>query len=556
MWLQFFAENAHFAINLLAALVCMGVCWLYLDAWSNRHAPKELFKWLGFGALGLSFLFQSTIIEQSVLGKSLLGHYAVAVVIVTRLIAYLMIITGQIIDPLQAVPKSKGLDLNIQDNKKSPRPKTAINIGDDDAETVVPKKSLAIVSAVGLSSKWLMPIGGFLISLLYWRRATKGLERHLKPVAIAFFFIAMSDLIALASLLRATTNPSLYSWVAAFGSIWWLQQLVLLAGAIVLGRWIWSYLLERLFSQLFMIFTGVIAVVFLIVSVGFTGLLLHNIQNDSLVNLSTAANVLDYALKAKQSETNSAAQQLAGSSDVAAAIVARDRVVLQKLTANYIVSKKLTGLIITNESGQVLLRGEDTERWGDSLSGDSLVNRTLLGGNESTVNTYQGVNAPVLEVRSAAVVKDVTGNVSGSVVATVELGSAFVDGIKHSTGLDSSIYAGKVLTATTLTSSDGKTRPTGVKLSDDKITNQVLKHGNAFSGATNLQHRQMLSAFLPIKDADNVPVGMLLTAQPQSAILLTAGHSVELTFLLTAALLVLSVIPIYYITMSLTRQLT
>jgi hypothetical protein len=555
MWLQFFAENAHFAINLLAALVCMGVCWLYLDAWSNRHAPKELFKWLGFGALGLSFLFQSTIIEQSVLGKSLLGYYGAALVVATRLIAYLMIIIGQIIDPLQPVPTSKGLDLNTKDNNGTTNQAPTIS-PTYAVETVAPKVSFALVSAAGLSSKWLMPIGGFLISVLYWRRATKGLERHLKPIAIAFFLFAVSDLLVLASLLRGTTNPGLYPWVAAFGSVWWLQQLALLAGAVVLGRWIWSYLLERLFSQLFMIFTVVIAVVFLIVSIGFTGLLLHNIQNDSLVNLTTAANVLDYALKAKQSEASSAAQQLAGSSDVAAAVAARDRVALQKITANYIVTKKLTGLIITNQSGQVLLRGEDTERWGDSLSGDSLVHRALLGENQSTISSYQGLDAPVLEVRSAAVVKDVTGNVGGSVITAVELSSAFVDGIKHATGLDSSIYAGKVLTATTLTSGDGKTRPTGVKLADDKITNQVLKNGNAFSGATNLQHRQMLSAFLPIKDDDNAPVGMLLTAQPQSAILLTAGHSVELTFLLTAALLVLSIIPTYFITKSLSRQLS
>lgn len=549
MWLQFFSQNAHFAINLFAALVSMGICWLYLDAWTSRHHMKELCKWVGFGLLGVSFLVEATIIEQSVLGKSVLGHWSVVIALITRLMAYAAIITGQLIDSLQVVPKNPGL---TQDEATSPAAKpTAPSVKDTTEE----KKAPGVVVLLSISSKLFVPIGGFAIAALYWRRATIGLERHYKPVAKAFLLFAISDLIGLVSLLRNTTNPVLYTWVAAFGWVWWLEQLTLLVGVVILGLWIWGYLLERFFSQLFMILMSMVVIVFLFMSVGFTGLLLRNIESDSLVNLRTASNVLSYALTSKQGETTSAAEQLSGSTDIVSAIASHDREKLIQLTANYLSEKKLTGLIITNQSGQVLLRAQDAEQWGDSLSGDALIKRALVGLNQSTVTVLDGVSSPIVQVRSAVAIKDSSGNLVGSVITSLNLDSAFVAGIKKATGLQSSVYSSNALAATTLLASDGKTHPVGVKFTDKKVKDRVFKKGQAFSGAIRLQNKQMLAVFAPVKDVDNVPVGMLMVARPQSAILLTAGHSVEITFVLMVLLLALSIYPILLVVKVLVRQI-
>lgn len=556
MWLQFFAQNAHFAINLFASLVCMGITWLYIDSWSNRHNLKELFKWTGFAVLSVSFLLQATIVEQSVLGSSVLGHWTAGGIVLSRLAAYALIILGQLSDPLQAVPDNKGLELESSADSAIVKVKnTSIPSKSRASKTAKTRKAPALVSFLAVGSKILMPLGGLAIAVLYWRRATTGLERHLKPIAKAFLLFALSDLIGLAAIFRTTTNPIFYTWVAAFGLIWWLQQLALLSGVIILGLWTWGYLVERFFSQLFMILTTMVVVVFLVVSVGFTGLLLRNIRAASLTNLNTAANVLDYALKAKQGETASAAQQLADNASIAAAISNNDRAKLKTITANYLVDKKLTDLVITNDSGQVMLRAQDTERFGDSLSSDALIKRVLLGVNQSTVSVVESVASPVVQVRSASAVHDNNGVVVGGIVAVLNLDSSFVDGLKKSTGLQSSVYGGNTLAATTLTSADGKTRTVGVKLTSSPIKDTVLKKGQSYSGNVNLQNRQMLAVFLPIKDVDNAPVGMLLIAEPQSAILLTAGRSVELTFILTAVFMLLSTLPIFYIVKALTKQL-
>jgi hypothetical protein len=361
--------------------------------------------------------------------------------------------------------------------------------------------------------------------------------------------------LSLSSLLRTSSNPIIFSWVAAFGLIWWIGHISLLAGVIVLGIWTWSYLAQRFFSQLFMIFASMIVVVFLIVSVSFTGLLLKSVQSELLKNLKTASSVLNYAISSKKAEASSSAGQLAGNSEVVAAINSSDRSKLKAITSTYLVDKKLSDVIITNQSGMVLLRAKDTEQWGDSLSDNQLTKRALLGLNQSTVTIKEAVTAPSVEVRSAVAVKDQAGNVVGSITTSLELGSAFVDGIKQATGLQSSIYSGNKLSATTLVAADGKTRTVGSKISNKSINNTVLDKGNEYSGAVDLQHRKMLVSIVPLKDVDNDTVGMIATAIPESSSLATAGHSVEVTFIMTALLLVASIYPIILITRGLVRQI-
>jgi hypothetical protein len=127
--------------------------------------------------------------------------------------------------------------------------------------------------------------------------------------------------------------------------------------------------------------------------------------------------------------------------------------------------------------------------------------------------------------------------------------------VRSRTGLASSIYAGDVLAATTLTAQDGTTRDVGIRLTNKAVTSVVIGSGQAYRATFDLQNRPILAVFLPLRDVDNAVVGMLMTAQPQSVVLQVAATSVELTFLLTALLLLLCVIPVYWITKSLTRQL-
>lgn len=537
---QFFSQNIHFAVNLYAALVFFAVFWLYFDAWTTDRETKVLVRSFGFLLVALSYLAQSTVIEQSVLGSSTLNSILENLAAVLCILGFMGIIISRLIDPVQKDPEVAGLNAAEFESKKPTSQK------------------LPLIGAVGLANPlhWLPPLGALTIMVLYWRRATKGLERQLKPVAVAFGLIFISQILSLASLWRSSANPNVSRFVGAFGPIWFAELVFLLAGVLVLGAWNWSYLTKRFMSQIFMIFIGATLAGFLIIAVSFTFLLVNDVQKTSINDIETAANVLNYAISSKKSESLADLETVAENPSVASAVISSDHDSLVKLTDNYLHNEQQTSLTITSDVGEVLLRAQNPERWGDSISADSNIRRAIIGQSVSSVGSQVGVLAPSINIISAVpIVNPANNQIVGVAEGTLELDSAFVEGIKQATGLDSAIYADNEVTATTLLAPDGITHLVGATETNRLVLQTVLRDGQTYKGILSIQNRQYLTVFKPLKDANNNVVGMLFVGQPQTSILLIAGHSVELTFVIAAILLIVSVFPAYIFSKYLAKQL-
>ncbi len=536
---QFLLVNIHFVLSLLAALVMFSVTWLYFDAWVNSKNSKELYKILGFVLLSISFVVQSTIIEQTLLKHSLLGSETSNILkAFFRVSGYLILIIGQVVVPLQPLPEYR--------KKKSKRIKKTST-----AALMIP---LLGITAVQFSS-FLFPLMAMLTAFLYLRRSTIGLEHHLKTIALSFFILSFSELIGLAYLFRDTDNITISNIVAPFGLLWILER-VLLAGAIfVLGRWAWSYLFKRLETQLFMIFTTSVLCIFLLTTIFFTFASLNNLREDILESLKTDVGVLSYTIGSKKAEVLSDAQLVAQNSETVLAILETDRVKLKNLTVPILLAKRQVSLVIVSDSGAVLMRAEEPERIGDSLSDDPLVKRALAGDEVTSVVTKEGVMAPVVSVRAAVPVLS-EGGAIGVVMLGTDIDHAFVDGVKETTGLDASVYADNIRSATTFIAPDGKSRWVGIKEETEKIKKQVLVDNETYTGSTNLLNVPYFAAYAPITNIDNNPIGMLFVGRPEVSILQTAGRSIELTFITTAVLLVLSVVPAYFVSKYIVEQIS
>jgi hypothetical protein len=538
---QFFSQNVHFAISLFAALVFFAVFWLYFDAWTAKRTPKGLFKAASFLVVALSFILHGTLIEQTVLGSTLFGSLSDTLSTILRIAGYVGIIISELLDPLQPKPKLEGLT-ESQFAQKSAAPPTRL------------------APAIGLSgaanlAHLLLPLGAISITALYFRRATTGLERHLKPFALAFAFLSGFEILSLASLWRTTDNPTLAQLTASFGPFWIAEQVFLLVGAIMLGAWVWRYLTQRFFSQLFMIFVTLTLAIFLVTTVSFTFLLVNNVQKESLSNLQTATSVLGYAINAKKAETLANANTVAENPDIRQAVLNNDTTTLSRLVGSFLQKTKQSSLVITSDTGQVLLRAEDPSRYGDSLSSDTLIRRALIDQSSSSIGTRGGVIAPLVFVKSTAPIHDASQKVVGTVTTGLVIDNAFVDGIKHSTGLDSAVYVGNVRSATTFLAPDGKSRLIGVKDTNSSVQKTVLTQGKSFGGSVSVLNRQFLAVYAPLKDIDNTVIGMLFIGTPEASVIRTAGHSVELTFVVTAILLLLAVAPAFLIAKYISKQL-
>lgn len=520
--IQFIGQNLHFGVNLFAALACFAASWLYLDAWSGRKHIPGLAKGLGFLLLTAGFLAQGTTWGAASWLDLAAGFL--------KLGGYVAVAIGHLLDPVQARPKIDGY---------SQVPAVTLTLS---AQTIAPVVTTAL------------PLAALTVAALYWRMATTGLERHLKPLALAFLVMSASEGLAIAYSWQTSTSPLLQALGGPLGPFWIAQHIFLLMGAGILAWWVWRYLTKRLLSQLFLTITSLTFGIVLIAAVSLTALLLNNLQRDALRGLETTAKILDYAIDSKAADTRSAAQILAQNPVLAAETNEQHRTQLANLVGEMLIQKQLSEIIITSNAGVVLARASDPERTGDSLSNNTLVQQALTGSTVSSLTSHAGAITPTLVITTASPIRT-SGRIIGTTLASLALDNAFVDHLKSTTGLDSAIYVGAVRTATTLTGTDGTTRALGVKETNTTILNTTLKQGQTWHGLTTVSNQPFLGIYLPLKASEQRIIGMLFVGQSQSVLLQSAEQAVRLTFLGAAVLLLLIMIPVYLIARKITVQL-
>lgn len=529
MWTQFLFENAYFAIHLFAALTFFAVFWLYFDAWKEKKQMHDGVRLLGFLLLSVSFLLKSTFLESSILENSMLGGaQTTTAYLILRNVGYLLLIVGALADKLQ------------------PRPK------DSPASNII--LVLPVVTLTFSIFQVLPSVMALVIAILYFIKARVGLEAHVKPVALSFFILAIAETLGLATLFRVSQHVSVFNVVAPFGPIWILENSILLLSSIVLARWVFGYLLKQFEPQLFMILSFLTLVIFLTTTIAFTGLLLKNIQSEALTRLGSDVKVLRYALDSKRTESVSDAEVIAQNPVIVAALKNNDRQTLSTLSEQFLLSKKETTLIVVNSDGQVVARGEDREKTGDSLSSDRLVSRALNGESSSTAVSKDGVLSPTLSIRGAAPIKD-NEKVIGAVMLGTNIDNAFVTGIKKATGLEASLYGDTILSATTLLALDGKSPLIGIKEENPEVKKNVLQESKNYESGVSIGGTLYFASYLPFLDVDNNPIGMLFVGRPQITVLQAASKSIEMTFVVTAVLLLFSIIPSYLISRYISKQL-
>lgn len=526
MWIQFFLENAHFAINVLAALVFFALFWLYFDAWIERKPSRQVPEMVGILLLSLGFLATAVLTDSTIVGTQFINPVVhLALISGLKIAGYLLLFLGIVLDQIQPAPKTEG----------------------------VQAAPLALSMSITTSPvSW--PILAAAVGLVYWRRATIGLENHMKRIAASFYILSVSELLWLGRLFTNTNNVALARITAAFGPVWVAQHLVLLLAVIVLGQWLWKYLTKRLEPQLFMIFTMTILGIFLVTTTVFTGLLLKNLQDETLVRLETDVKVLSFALESKKTEELSDARVLATQTGMVEALASEDKSALAQTARDFLLSKKQSLLAIVNADGQVLARGEDQDQIGESLSEDSLVKRGLNGEAVTGVVVRDGIIGPEVSVRAVVPVFSGRDQV-GAILTGVSIDNAFVDGVKVATGLEAAVYGQDTLAATTLVAADGQSRWIGTKESDPTVINRVLHDNKTFTGSQTVLNTPYFAAFVPVQDVDQVAVGMLFVGRPQSTVLAAASRSIELTFAATAILMMLAVLPAYLVSRFIARQL-
>lgn len=518
LWQLLFGSAAHFIIVVFGAFTFLAAGILYLNASHvDKHNNTVLFRSVGFFFLAINLVIHaSTVLPDSVL----------ALAQAIKIVGLFLILISLLSEPILHAPFRK--------------------------------KTKELVGVAGLTTvTWvMMPLSitlFLLIAITYLRKATEGMEKQLKGAGIAFLFFAAADAFQI-PLLWSDTPVIFWSKVLSeFGIVWGIQHILQLAGSLIFAIWIWGYIRFQVRMQLLVSTIALSLIIFVTTTVFYTFLLLRNMEEDAFSHLATDVKVLDYSLGALKAKTLTNAQAIAQDSSITAAFDAHDSEKLYARASDYMLAQQTDTLVIASASGQVAMRAEDRERTNDNVSTDPIVSQALSGTAEASVSYGEDILAPRVVVTAAAPIRN-NGSVTGVVLTGFAIDSAFVDGVKSVTGLDTTVFGNDTRAATTFVAPDGKSRFVGTLETNQKIVQTVLHEGKPYVGSAQVLNQPYYTAYAPLNTFDGKTIGMLFAGKRQDTLIGTAKRSIDLTFLGSIILMVITLIPAYFFSRFLQKQ--
>lgn len=514
MILQLLLFNiGHFVSQVFGAFVFFSCGWLYLDSSNiNKKIWTPKVRAIGFFLLALMQLARATLIDVS---------WLETIVYCSRLVGFYLILISLIFDPIIKRPKSlKGF-----------------------IALALPTLVMSFLS-FGLC---------LIITVVYRLKTIKGLEKQLNLAFFGFLFLTMSEFMMIINKF-STTNVFWSNILIEYGPVWILQHVLELTGMIILAIWIWGYINFRHQIQLFITSLFWVLIIFVTTTLFFCFVLLNNLEKNVLSTLQTDAKVLQYLVERLKKETLSNVRELVNRDSFTQAFLENDRDKLYEISTQFMLSQSFDSVIVATKSGEVLMRTDDKEKFGDNILNESIEKNVLEGGQLTLITTDESMNFPVVKINASVPIyqKD---KITGFTIISLPIDNVFVDEIKNITGLDTTIFGGDKRVATTFLGTDGITRSIGTKETDKKIIKTVLNDGQIYSGKNNVLNIPYYSVYLPLKNYDGKVVGMVYVGKEQTTLFETARKSVNITFIGSTILILISIFPTYLLSKFIRNQM-
>lgn len=569
MWQIFWTQNIHYILEVFVGFLMITAGWIYLDGWLIQRYTRTLVRSVSFFLLTFWSLFHA--VPNGVAGV----NQIIDVVRFTNILGLLGfggLLLSLITDPVPVKPGEKpirffsklwegmaGFTLFHGSIKELLPDIPTIPIPDMPSIRIDFGRLLAWISpilgmlAVTLATPevWMLIMSG-LITYLLWLHYNRGVQREWKYKYLGFLILTVAlGLSSLASTWQDTTNVLFARLFSPFHAVWIMEHVAKFLGAIFLGAWAWGFIRFRIFPQILSSIIAVAFLIFMVTAVIYTGFLLQRTQASIISGLETNVKMLDFALTKVKESAVLAARITASNPNVQEALKQGNRDALHANLNALMFENGTDFMLAINTGGEVVMRAEDKERFGESIAEDPVVWRALDGKAIVTSYAEHGVHLPVVSIRAASPIVDTsqTGEpeIIGAIVTGFLVDTAFVDGIKKITNLEVTVFANEVSTATTFNMPDSGIRLLGTKETDERILDQVLKKGHAYTGAALVLNEPFLASYIPLKDIQNTTIGMLFTGKSQGSILSLISETIQLTFTVSIILMILSILPLWWL---------
>jgi hypothetical protein len=546
MWQIFWLQNTHYVIEVFVAFLMVTAGWIYIDGWLIERGTKTLARATGFFALAI----------WSFLDAAPLGAFGVTerITALFGLVGFGLVLGSLLVDPIPLKPGEKpvGILSKLWSSSAAILPLSdLVSRGRDFVGRAITPilPTLLFIGVLLIQPEFWMLFLSALITILVYLHYSRGIQSEWKYFYVGFLFLTVSLVFALTSIWKGSSNVLLAQLTSTYHAAWMIEHGVKLIGAIFLGAWAWGFIRFRIFPQIFSSFIALSFIIFILVTIIYTGFLLNRTQSSAVQDLETNVRTLNFAIDKVKESAILAARIASSNPQVREAVKSNDKEALFSNLNSLMFENGTDFMLAVNTGGEVLMRAEDKERYGDSLADDPVVWRSLDGKAVVTTLAAPGITLPVVSIRAASPIVDASQSgepeIIGAVVTGYLLDAAFVDGIKQLTGLDVTVFAGDVSAATTFTVPGSQLRLVGAREPDTNIVNTVLKKGETYTGEASVLNRPFLASYVPVKDIEETTVGMFFTGKSQASFLASVSDTIQLTFSISIVLMILSIIPLW-----------
>lgn len=369
----------------------------------------------------------------------------------------------------------------------------------------------------------LNPVLAVSVAVLYWRKATKGLEKHLLPLFRIYALLSISEIFALHYLFADTQNPLLFPFLKTYGVFWTIRQLLLLTASILLSHWVFNYLLKRLQTQVFIFLNFLVAIIFITTTFSFSALIFTNLQASILRQTTVETKMFNNYLESQKSQLTSDTQAFTQSPKLLQALQTVDKPTLATMAAQFLLDKHHSSLIVTDPQGIVLTRGEN-EISGDSITSLEPIARLVRISDKLLLQVVTPVN--------------IDSKLIGTIISAQTLDSAYLSRYTKNTDQNLLLFSDSQIVASSF-------RPEsllGLKTPKKNPSSLVLLGQDYFA------------SYLPLTDQDNLPLGNLVSILSVTSIVDLATNTLRSAFLIILALEIIFLFPSFLIARFLEKQ--
>ncbi len=517
MWTRFIFEQSNFGVQLLAAFSFLTVAWLYIDTLRLRMTKSVFFLSFGFLAVGISYGMQAPIVGSLASDSGL--KFMEVVIVILRSLGYVGIAIGTLIEPLTIRPRE---DHGQRHALSTPLP------------TIFAAAAAPIAAA---SAAW-----------GYIRRSSVGLEVHLRPVGIALFWFAVAELLHVWTFLGSSSIPWVVRSAALYGPVWMVEQICTIVGAVILLRWVFSYLLKQFHTQLILYIQSTVLVSFFLISLIFSLIVASSTRDAVVTQFSRSAGVVTYGVGATQARVLAELEVLGRDPAILAGVTGGRILSFSRLIESLLVSRSLSTLRVLDAAGTVIAAGENHERVGSSMAQDVLFLKARGGTALSAVIRETHIGTDIVRLAAAVPLKNTDGTVIGVIYGTADLDRSWLDGLRKTTGMEAFILSTDVVTVAT----SEMPVPIGARVSRMNRTTSGAQSGLV---AFMLLEQSYTGGIIDLRGVDGTPVATLIVAEPDTNYYASVSRALMLTFAVTVIFAFLATIPAALIASSVVKQL-